>query len=91
MFRKTRKILMSEKLSNLRGVGKNVRGRLKAAIQNFFSYCKKLASIHIVWIFSWKIIQFQPSVYLIFYKVKVRFFQIILNKTVPQRQKVIYL
>ena len=52
MFRKTGKILMSEKLSNFRGVGKTIRGRLKAAIQNLFSYLKKLASIHIVWIFS---------------------------------------
>lgn len=52
MFRKTGKILMSEKLSNFRGVGKTVRGRLKTAIQNLFSYLKKLASIHIVWIFS---------------------------------------
>ena len=50
MFRKTGKILMSEKLSNFRGVGKTVRGRLKAAIQNLFSYLKKLTSIHIVWI-----------------------------------------
>lgn len=50
MFRKTGKILMSENLSNFRGVGKTVRGRLKAAIQNLFSYLKKLASIHIVWI-----------------------------------------
>ena len=41
---------MSEKLSNFRGVGKTVRGRLKAAIQNLFSYLKKLASIRIVWI-----------------------------------------
>lgn len=40
MFRKTGKILMSEKLSNFRGVGKTVRGRLKAAIQNLFSYLK---------------------------------------------------
>ena len=52
MFRKTGKILMSEKLSNFHGVGKTVRGRLKTAIQNLFSYLKKLASIHIVWIFS---------------------------------------
>ena len=50
MFRKTGKILMSEKLSNFRGVGKTVRGRRKAAIQNLFSYLQKLASIHIVWI-----------------------------------------
>lgn len=42
MFRKTGKILMSEKLSNFRGVGKTVRGRLKAAIQNLFSYLKKI-------------------------------------------------
>lgn len=54
MFRKTGKILMSEKLSNFRGVGKTVRGRLKAAIQNLFSYLKKLASIHIVWILQSK-------------------------------------
>ena len=45
---------MSEKLSNFRGVGKTVRGRLKAAIQNLFSYLKKLASIHIVWILQSK-------------------------------------
>lgn len=50
MFRKTGKILMSEKLSNFHGVGKTVRGRLKTAIQNLFSYLKKLVSIHIVWI-----------------------------------------
>lgn len=50
MFRKTGKILMSEKLSKFCGVGKTVRGRLKAAIQNLFSYLKKLATIHIVWI-----------------------------------------
>lgn len=54
MFRKTGKILISEKLSNFRGVGKTVRGRLKAAIQNLFSYLKKLASIHIVWILQSK-------------------------------------
>lgn len=54
MFRKTGKILISEKLLNFRGVGKTVRGRLKAAIQNLFSYLKKLASIHIVWILQSK-------------------------------------
>ena len=40
MFRKTGKILMSEKLSNFHGVGKTVRGRLKAAIQNVFLFKK---------------------------------------------------